>query len=92
MKYRKQYVEVDAAITIDGRMMPRTIHWEDGRKYEISKVKFITPAPARKAGGQGDRYTVVVENQEKYLFFERPIDSDDAASVGRWFVEAPDVM
>jgi hypothetical protein len=34
----------------------------------------------------------VVENQEKYLFFERPIAGDDAASVGRWFVEAPDVM
>jgi len=52
-------------------------------------VKAIVPSPALKAGGQGDRYTVMLENQERYLFFERPTDSDDASMVGRWFVEAP---
>ena len=89
MKYRKQYIDVDVAISASGQMLPRIIHWTDGRKYTISKVKAIVPSPTLKAGGQGDRYTVMLENQERYLFFERPTDSDDASMVGRWFVEAP---
>ena len=91
MKYRKQYVDVDVAISTSGRMIPRVLHWNDGRKYEISRVKDVVPAPARKAGGQGDRYTIVVENKERYLFFERPTDTDDAVLIGRWFVETPEV-
>lgn len=83
MKYRKQYIDVDVAISASGQMLPRIIHWTDGRKYTISKVKAIVPSPALKAGGQGDRYTVMLENQERYLFFERPTDSDDASMVGR---------
>ena len=44
-----------------------------------------------KAGGQGDRYTVVMEGQEKYLFFEHPCESEKTFSIGRWFVEAPNI-
>ncbi len=89
MKYRKQYIDVDVAMSASGQMLPRVIHWTDGRVYEVSQVKAVTPAPALKAGGQGDRYTVVLDRKERYLFFERPTDADDAAMVGRWFVEAP---
>ena len=70
-----------------GRMRPQVIHWVDGRRYEISRVKAIVPAAARKSGGQGDRYTVMLAGQERYLFFERPTD-ERTAIVGRWFVEA----
>ncbi len=89
MKYKKQYIDVDVAMNASGQMLPRIIHWTDGRTYEVTQVKAITPAPARKAGGQGDRYTVVLDQKERFLFFERPLDSDDAAMIGRWFVEAP---
>ena len=89
MKYRKQYIDVDVAMSASGQMLPRVIHWTDGRVYEVSQVKAVTPAPALKAGGQGDRYTVILDRKERYLFFERPTDADDAAMVGRWFVEAP---
>ena len=89
MKYRKQYIDVDVAISASGQMIPRVIHWTDGRTYEIDRVKAITPAPALKAGGQGDRYTGVLENRERYLFFERPTEAEDSFVVGRWFVEAP---
>ena len=41
---------------------------------------------AAKAGGQGDRYTVMVDGHEKQLFFEHSADSYDK-NVGRWFVE-----
>ena len=89
MKYRKQYIDVDVAMSASGQMLPRVIHWTDGRVYEVTQVKAVTPAPALEAGGQGDRYTVVLDRKERYLFFERPTDADDAAMVGRWFVEAP---
>ena len=74
MKYRKQYINVDVVFDASGRMRPQVIHWVDGRRYEISRVKAIVPAAARKSGGQGDRYTVMLAGQERYLFFERPTD------------------
>ena len=89
MKYRKQYIDVDVAMNASGQMLPRVIHWADGRSYTVTKVKSITPAPALKAGGQGDRYTVLLDRQERFLFFERPTDAEDSAMVGRWFVEVP---
>ena len=80
MKYRKQYINVDVVFDTSGRMRPQVIHWVDGRRYEISRVKAIVPAAARKS-------TVMLAGQERYLFFERPTD-ERAAIVGRWFVEA----
>ena len=88
MRYRKQYVDVDVEISSSGRMLPRILHWSDGRKYEIAKVKAVVPAPARKAGGQGDRYTVCIRGQKRYLFFEHAARRDDP-SLGRWFIEYP---
>ena len=29
MKYRKQYIDVDVAISASGQMLPRIIHWTD---------------------------------------------------------------
>ena len=52
MKYRKQYINVDVVFDASGRMRPQVIHWVDGRRYEISRVKAIVPAAARKSGGQ----------------------------------------
>ena len=85
----KVYVDVEASFDCDGLMLPRSLTWEDGSVYEIDRVIAIRQAPAMKAGGQGDRYTVVLENRERYLFFERPTDAEDTFMVGRWFVEAP---
>lgn len=51
MKYRKQYINVDVVFDASGRMRPQVIHWVDGRRYEISRVKAIVPAAARKSGG-----------------------------------------
>ena len=52
-------------------MLPRTIVWEDGLKYDIDRVIDIRPAYAAKAGGQGDRYTIQVNGARTYLYFER---------------------
>ena len=75
---RKVYVNVMAEFTRDGRLMPRTIIWEDGKKYEIQRVKDCRRAASLRAGGVGVRYTCVINGQEKYLFYE---DNN------MWFVE-----
>ena len=82
----KVYVEVNVGFRPDGVMLPREIIWEDGARYEIDRVKRIDPAAARRAGGQGDRYTVSIRGRETYLFFERSA-SLSGNRVGRWFVE-----
>jgi hypothetical protein len=82
----KVYVPVRADFLADGTLLPREIIWEDGEKYEIDKVINITQAPARKAGGQGDRYTIQVHGQQSYLFFERSANLN-GNNIGRWFVE-----
>ena len=39
-----------------------------------------------RCGGQGDRYTIVVNGQETYLYFERNA-SLTGDNIGKWFVE-----
>ena len=85
-RYVKEYVEVLVEFAPDGTMLPRILVWEDGRRYEIDKIKAILPAPALKAGGQGDRYTILIEGQERFLFFEHNADYGNER-VGKWFVE-----
>ena len=82
----KVYVAVKADFRDDGVMLPREITWEDGKRYFIDRVVDIRQAAARKAGGQGDRYTVVIEGKRTYLFFERSADIT-GNNIGRWFVE-----
>lgn len=82
----KAYVAVEVEHTIDGEMHPRSITWEDGCHYQIDCVKDIRPSYAAKAGGQGDRYTILVNGIETYLFFERSTNLSGNI-IGRWFVE-----
>ena len=82
----KVYVTVDVKFKKDGCMIPRVITWEDGHKYEVDKVLDIRPAHAMKAGGQGDRYTIWINGQQSYIFFER-LSNVTGCSLGRWFVE-----
>ena len=58
----KVYVPVDVAFDENGHMYPRLIHWEDGKTYEIDRILDVRPAPAARAGGQGDRYTIRMNN------------------------------
>lgn len=67
--YTKVYVQVNVQFREDGIMLPREIIWEDGARYEIDRVTDIRQAAAMKAGGQGDRYTIMVHGMQRYLFF-----------------------
>ena len=87
MEYRKVYVEVVASFREDGLLLPREIVWEDGRRYKIDRVSAMQPGASMKVGGQGDRYTIWLNGQQLYLFFERNA-SLRGNHFGRWFVEA----
>ncbi len=83
---RRVYVSVQCDFTDDGVMLPRKIVWENGSVYEIDRIRQITQAAARKSGGQGDRYTIVIGGKETYLFFQRSTNLS-GNTIGRWFVE-----
>ena len=85
-KNLKVYVPVDVEFRSDGTMLPRIITWEDGTRYEIDRVKDIRQAAAMRAGGQGDRYTIMIGGQQSYLYFERSANQT-GNNIGRWFVE-----
>ncbi len=85
--YEKVYVRVSVEFDEAGTMLPRSLTWDDGRVYPIDRVLDIRPAASRKTGGQGDRYTVVIAGQQRYLFFEHSADRF-GIHLGRWFVAA----
>lgn len=85
----KVYVPVTATFDQNGTLVPRSLVWEDGREYVIDKVLDVRPAPALKAGGQGDRYTIQISNRVRCLFFERNTEISQP-SPGRWFLERKD--
>ncbi|MFQ6821921.1 MAG: LexA family protein [Agathobacter sp.] len=66
----KVYVDVLAEFSKDGLLIPKEITWEDGRKYEITRVKDKRRAASTRAGGVGERYTCVVNGKEIFLFYE----------------------
>ncbi len=78
---QKTYVEVTAAFSPDGVVIPLSVKWLDGTVYEIDHVLDIRRATARKVGGCGMRYTCRIRGQQAYLFLDNE----------RWFVEAKDV-
>ena len=46
----------------------------------------IRPAHAAKADGMGERYTIMVNGQQSYIFFER-CSMVSGCNLGKWFVE-----
>jgi hypothetical protein len=85
-KCLKVYVAVRAEFTASGGLLPLCIKWEDGEEYRVDKVLDIRPAHALKAGGQGNRYTIMVRGRPSFLFFEHNPELDPL-NLGRWFVE-----
>ena len=82
----KVYVNVRAVFLPDGKMLPEELTWEDGTPYTIDRILNMKPSVARKAGGQGDCYTILVNGKQSHLFFERSTNLT-GAYIGRWFVE-----
>ena len=85
-RWIKVYLRVNVEFTEEGMMLPRSFVWTDGRTYKIDRVLHCKAAPALKAGGQGDRYTIRIGTRISYLFFERSPNLSGKV-IGRWFVE-----
>ncbi len=79
----KTYVKVNSDFDSTGYMQPRAIIWKDGRTFPIDSVKDLFPE------NRGDRYTVVIRGEERYLYYERPSDLLPNR-FGRWFVMSPE--
>lgn len=70
MTGNKIYVDVVAVFSKDGQLMPRQIVWEDGRTYDIDRIKDVRRQASTKAGGVGERYLCVVKGKEVSLYYE----------------------
>ncbi len=73
----KIYVRVKSETDTDGNIVPTHIIWSDDREFPIDRVIDVRKAASTKAGGLGLRYTVRIDNKERFLYYEAP----------RWFVE-----
>lgn len=60
-----------------GKIIPMTIVWEDGKKFNIDKVTDIRKKASTKGGGKGLRFTCKILNQERFLWLDDYI----------WFIE-----
>jgi hypothetical protein len=58
-------------------VLPRAIHWHDGRTFVIDEVLDVQRRASLKVGGCGLRYLVRIQGTRTYLFYEDPL----------WFVE-----
>lgn len=76
--FRRVDVGVTLRVSPNGEIRPLTITFEDGKTYEIDRLKERKRSAATKVGGTGIRYTIIIGSHQTYLF------EDD----GRWFVEA----
>ena len=74
----KIFVKVRADHLIGGSVRPLMLRREDGPILRIDRVTDVREAPSLKAGGQGVRYTCMIEGRQLYLFYDEP----------HWFIEA----
>ncbi len=79
MAYRKVFVEVTAKFAREGGLRPLFVVYEDGRIFEIERVKAVERAPARVGAALPVRYTCVIRGSEHWLYLE--------PERSRWFVE-----
>ena len=86
MRTEKIYVKVTSDFDLTGFMLPRSITWKDGRKFDIDDVRDFRPASTMGFNHKGDCYTIIVKGKQKYLFFEKsnPIIT---SCIGRWYIE-----
>ena len=67
---RKVYIAVTADFDGNGRILPRSFTWEDGKHYTIDRVKDIRQAASLKVGVIGLRYLVSICGKEVYMWLE----------------------
>jgi len=66
----KKLVTVIAEFTTNGDVSPKTLVWEDGRRFDVDQIMDIRKCASLKSGGRGLRYTCRIRNKTLYLFRE----------------------
>jgi hypothetical protein len=74
---RKVFLRVMVEFDPSGRLLPRSLTWEDGRTYPVDRVSEICPAVSLKTGGCGIRYTCRIQGHQVYLYQDG----------NRWYLE-----
>ena len=72
----KKFVKATIDFDENGKKIPKLIVFNDAT-YIIDKVIDVRNCASFKAGGLGERYTIKINGNITYLFYE----------MGRWFVE-----
>ncbi len=91
----KHYVDVIMRLRDDGRIVPLSVCWDDGRTFHIDQVLDgpISNAP-RFANRRTLRYTVRIGRRRTNLFLE--CEAGEGAPIAtralRWYVEVPEGM
>ena len=76
---QKKYIELICWHTLDGKVIPKKLLWEDYRVFEIDKILDIRKAASVKSGGMGIRYRCKIMGQVRDIFFD--------LGENRWFIE-----
>jgi len=76
----RKNIEISAEFSLSGRITPKAIIWEDGRRFSVDHILDMRRAANLKGGGLGMRYICKVHGKEVFLF------NDD----GIWFMEVDD--
>ena len=76
---RKVYVGVNAAFSPEGIMVPLSLVWENGRRYEVDRMQHFCRDPLARVGGSGVRYTVRVLGRKTHIWYDE--------LEHRWFME-----
>lgn len=76
--FRKVFVSVLVQHGNDGKKVPISITFEDGKKYDVDRLIERRRAAASKVGGTGIRYTIRIRDHQTFLFEDEDM----------WFVEA----
>lgn len=73
----KTYVAVVALHTLDGKVRPLFIVWENNIKYPIDRIIEVRKAASLKNGGSGIRFICSIQGHHRTLYYENP----------KWFIE-----
>ena len=85
IKIERVYVRVASEFDSTGYMQPTSITWADGRTFPIETVRDFRPAGTADNDCNGDCFTVLIQGQEKHLFFEHiDLASPDGLAAGMW--------
>lgn len=68
--FMRKNITVIAKMDNLAKVTPLQIIWEDGRIFEIDKILDIRKKASTKGGGKGLRYTILIKNQEKYIWLD----------------------